>query len=50
MGKLIIECLELKNLNLSDCLNEDENVTIIKAFEVNSVVIYRKVKIDPLKG
>lgn len=32
MGKLIIESLELKDLNLSDCLNEDENDKIIEAF------------------
>lgn len=35
LQKLIIECLELKNLNLSDCLNEDENEKVVKAFEVN---------------
>ena len=37
MKKLIIECLNLKNLNLSDCLVEDENEMIVEAFEVDSM-------------
>jgi len=31
---LIKENLNLKNLNLSDCLNEEQNEEVISAFEV----------------
>jgi hypothetical protein len=33
MVNIIKNCLNLKNLNLSDCLNEGENEAIITAFE-----------------
>jgi Ran GTPase-activating protein (RanGAP) involved in mRNA processing and transport len=33
MCKIIKECETLKNLNLSDCLNEGENESIVNAFE-----------------
>ena len=32
---MLKECLNLKNLNLSDCLNEGENEMVIEGFEVN---------------
>ncbi len=33
MVNIIKNCLNLKNLNLSDCLNEGENDAIITGFE-----------------
>lgn len=33
MTNIIKNCLNLKNLNLSDCLNENENEAIVTAFE-----------------
>lgn len=33
MTNIIKNCLNLKNLNLSDCLNEGENEAIVTAFE-----------------
>ena len=42
---LLKEVLSLRNLNLSDCLNEGENEEVIGGFEVKSV-LYRNLKIE----